>query len=53
VGSTLIYEHLAAGCPGWEFDNHHFDRMRKLAKVIEPLKEIKSLGISSMVDRAQ
>ena len=50
LGFTLIHEHLAAGMPGWEFDNHHFDRKRELAKVVEKLKEIKGLGVSSLVD---
>ena len=30
LGFTLIHEHLAAGMPGWEFDNNHFDRKREL-----------------------
>jgi phosphotriesterase-related protein len=50
LGSTLIHEHLAAGMPGWEFDNHHFDRKRELSKVVDRMKEIRDLGIASMVD---
>jgi phosphotriesterase-related protein len=50
LGFTLIHEHLAAGMPGWEFDNSSFDRKRELANVVERLKEIKALGVSSFVD---
>jgi phosphotriesterase-related protein len=50
LGFTLIHEHLAAGMPGWEFDNYRFDRKREMAKVVERLKEIKGLGVSSFVD---
>src|SRR5260370_14446427 len=50
LGFTLIHEHLAAGMPGWEFDNSSFDRKRELANVVERLKEIKALGASSFVD---
>ena len=45
LGFTLIHEHLAAGMPGWEFDNSSFDRKRELANVVERLKEIKALGV--------
>src|ERR1700757_3275949 len=47
---TLIHEHLMAGMPGFEFDMANFDRKRELAKVVEQLKEIKSLGVTSLVD---
>jgi phosphotriesterase-related protein len=50
LGFTLIHEHLAAGMPGWEFDNKSFDRKREMAKLVEQLKEIKGLGVSSFVD---
>ncbi|MGH8014237.1 MAG: phosphotriesterase family protein, partial [Candidatus Binataceae bacterium] len=50
LGFTLIHEHLAAGFPGWEFDNMGFDRKRELAKVVEKLKEIRGLGVVSFVD---
>lgn len=50
LGFTLIHEHLAAGMPGWEFDNKGFDRKREMAKLVEQLKEIKALGVSSFVD---
>jgi predicted metal-dependent phosphotriesterase family hydrolase len=35
LGFTLIHEHLAAGMPGWEFDNSGFNRKRELANVVE------------------
>ena len=50
LGFTLIHEHLAAGMPGWEFDNKGFDRKREMAKLVEQLKEIKTLGVTSFVD---
>jgi phosphotriesterase-related protein len=50
LGFTLIHEHLAAGMPGWEFDNAGFDRSRELANIVEKLKEIHNLGVSSFVD---
>ncbi|MGH7917150.1 MAG: phosphotriesterase family protein [Candidatus Binataceae bacterium] len=50
LGFTLIHEHLAAGFPGWEFDNMGFDRKREMAKVVEKLKEIRGLGVVSFVD---
>lgn len=50
LGFTLIHEHLSAGMPGWEFDNWRFDRKGQMAGLVEKLKEIKGLGVSSMVD---
>ena len=50
LGFTLIHEHLAAGMPGWEFDNARFDRPRELANLVAKLKEIRDLGVSSFVD---
>jgi len=50
LGFTLIHEHLAAGMPGFEFDMAGFDRKRELAKIVEQMKEIKGLGVNSMVD---
>lgn len=50
LGFTLIHEHLVAGMPGWEFDNTGFDRKREMGKLVERLKEIKALGVTSMVD---
>ena len=39
LGFTLIHEHLAAGMPGWEFDNKGFDRKREMAKLVEQLRK--------------
>lgn len=50
LGFTLIHEHLAAGMPGWEFDAWRFDRKRQMADLVEKLKEVKALGVTSMVD---
>lgn len=50
LGFTLIHEHLLAGMPGWEWDNQGFDRKREMASLVERLKEIKGLGVTSMVD---
>ena len=50
LGFTLIHEHLTAGFPGWELDNTGFNRKQEVAKAVEKLKEIKSLGVSSFVD---
>jgi phosphotriesterase-related protein len=50
LGFTLIHEHLAAGMPGFEFDTAGFDRKREMAKLVEQLKEIKTLGVTSFVD---
>ncbi|MGH7962511.1 MAG: phosphotriesterase family protein, partial [Candidatus Binatia bacterium] len=50
LGFTLIHEHLTAGMPGWEMDNYGFDRKREVAKAVDKLKEIKTLGVSSFVD---
>jgi phosphotriesterase-related protein len=50
LGFTLIHEHLTAGFPGWELDNAGFDRKSEVAKAVDKLKEIKTLGVSSFVD---
>ncbi len=50
LGSTLIHEHLGIGWPGWEFDPKDFDRKKEGVKVTGKLKEIRELGIRSMVD---
>lgn len=50
LGFTLIHEHLAAGMPGFEFDMAGFDRKREMGKLVDQLKEIKTLGVTSMVD---
>lgn len=50
LGSTLIHEHLGVGWPGWELDHKDFDRKKEGPKVYRKLKEIRELGICSMVD---
>jgi len=50
LGFTLIHEHLSAGFPGWEFDNAGFDRKKEIATAVDRLKEIKKLGVNSIVD---
>jgi phosphotriesterase-related protein len=50
LGFTLIHEHLSAGFPGWEFDNAGFDRKKEMATAVDRLKEIKNLGVNSIVD---
>ena len=50
LGSTLIHEHLGVGWPGWELDPQDFDRKKGGAKVTKRLKEIRELGIRSIVD---
>lgn len=50
LGFTLIHEHLSAGFPGWEFDNAGFDRKKEMTLAVDRLKEIKNLGVNSIVD---
>lgn len=50
LGFTLIHEHLSAGWPGWEHDNTGFDREGEMATLVDKLKEIKDLGVTSLVD---
>lgn len=50
LGSTLIHEHLGIGWMGWEIDHRDFDRKKSGQQVERRLKEIKELGIRSIVD---
>ena len=50
LGFTLIHEHLTAGFPGFEFDNTSFNRKQEIAKAVDRVKEVKTLGVTSMVD---
>lgn len=50
LGSTLIHEHLTIGWPGWEMDHRDFDRKKEGTRVARKLKEMRELGIRSMVD---
>ena len=51
LGITLMHEHLVIGWPGWVFDPlARFDRMRITSMLIERLRELKGLGVSTFVD---
>lgn len=50
LGTTLIHEHLGIGWNGWEMDYKDFDRKKDGARVTKRLKEIRELGIKSIVD---
>jgi phosphotriesterase-related protein len=51
LGVTLMHEHLVIGWPGWVFDPlARFDRMRVTSLLIERLRELKTLGVSTFVD---
>jgi phosphotriesterase-related protein len=51
LGITLMHEHLVVGWPGWVFDPlARFDRMRITSMLIERLRELKGLGVSTFVD---
>ena len=50
LGFTLIHEHLSAGWPGWEHDNTSFKREAEMSSLVDKLKEIKDLGVTSLVD---
>jgi phosphotriesterase-related protein len=51
LGVTLMNEHLVIGFPGWVFDPFaRFDRVRITNLLIERLRELKELGVSTFVD---
>ena len=50
LGTTLIHEHLGIGWPGWELDTEDFDRRKDGARIVKRLREIRDLGIRSIVD---
>jgi phosphotriesterase-related protein len=51
LGFTLIHEHLLIGWTGWMWDNsYHFNRPQEMAKSVDMLRELKSLGVSTFVD---
>ncbi len=51
LGITLMHEHLVIGFPGWVFDPFaRFDRVRVAGMLIERLRELKALGVSTFVD---
>ncbi len=51
LGVTLIHEHLKVAYLGWDMDPFNtFDRASALRKAVENMKEIKELGVSTIVD---
>jgi phosphotriesterase-related protein len=51
LGLALMHEHLVIGWPGWIFDPlARFDRLRVTNLLIERLRELKALGVSTFVD---
>jgi phosphotriesterase-related protein len=52
LGTTLMHEHLLIGWAGWELDCSapRFDRKSALKNAVERIKQLKDLGLNSMVD---
>lgn len=51
LGFTLIHEHLLIGWAGWQWDQFaKFDRANEMAKAVDTLSELKSLGVRTFVD---
>ena len=51
LGTTLIHEHLLIGFPGWQMDTlHPFVRHEALARAVDKLQELRSLGVKTFVD---
>ena len=51
LGMTLIHEHLLIGFPGWQMDTlNPFNRAEALARAVDKLQELRSLGVRSFVD---
>jgi phosphotriesterase-related protein len=50
LGFTLVHEHLSVGWPGWELDPSDIDRKTEIASAVVKLKEVKELGVRSIVD---
>ena len=51
LGMTLIHEHLLIGFPGWQMDTvTPFRRADALARAVEKLQELRSLGVKTFVD---
>ena len=50
LGFTLVHEHLSVGWPGWELDPKDIDRKKEVASAVVKMKEIKELGVKSIVD---
>ena len=52
LGLTLMHEHLIIGWPGWESDTAapRFDRREAKRLCVDRMLELKSLGVSALVD---
>jgi phosphotriesterase-related protein len=50
LGFTLVHEHLSVGWPGWELDPSDIDRKKQVAEAVGKMKEIKDMGVRSIVD---
>jgi phosphotriesterase-related protein len=51
LGRTLMHEHLLIGWPGWEADAvARFDRGEAKRLCVDRMLELKSLGVSALVD---
>jgi phosphotriesterase-related protein len=52
LGLTLMHEHLLIGWPGWESDTAAapFDRREAKRMCVDRLQELKSLGVSTLLD---
>ena len=52
LGTTLMHEHLLIGWAGWELDcaAPKFERKTALKNSVEQLKQLKDIGLQSMVD---
>jgi phosphotriesterase-related protein len=52
LGMTLVHEHLLIGYPGWQMDAlaPKFRRDEALARGVDRLQELRSLGVQTFVD---
>jgi len=52
LGTTLMHEHLLIGWAGWELDCAvpKFERKSALKNCVEQLKQLKDMGLESMID---
>ena len=52
LGRTLMHEHLIIGWPGWDADTAaaEFDRREAKRLCVDRMQELKSLGVSALVD---
>lgn len=52
LGMTLVHEHLLIGYPGWYMDAlaPKFERSEALARGIDRMQELRSLGVSTFLD---